>query len=98
MVKGVASFGKTCYAYMLNRETGQPINPIVETSVPTTTDVPGEQPWPTQPIPYTSAGAPQQPFCAVYPIVADSELAKRVRPQFHPLLANELVIISPGNQ
>ena len=95
-LKGIASFGKTCYAYILNRETGQPVNPIVETPVPTATDVPGEQPWPTQPIPYTSAGTPQQPFCAVYPIVGDPELAARARPQFHPFLANELIIVSPG--
>lgn len=95
-LKGIASFGKTCYAYILNRETGQPINPIVETAVPTTTDVPGEQPWPTQPIPYTSAGMPQQPFCAVHPIVDDPELVARARPQFHPFQANELIIISPG--
>ena len=94
--KGIASFGKTCYAYILDRETGQPINPIVETAVPTTTDVPGEQPWPTQPIPYTSSGIPQQPFCSVYPTVTDATLSNRVRPQFHPFLTNELVIISPG--
>jgi glucose dehydrogenase len=96
IVKGVASAGKTCYVYMLNRETGQPINPIVETSVPTTTDVKGEHLWPTQPIPYTAAGVPQQPFCAVYPREQDPELAKRARPQFYPLLSNELVILSPG--
>jgi alcohol dehydrogenase (cytochrome c) len=95
-VKGIASFGKTCYAYVLNRETGQPINPIVEMPVPTTTDVPGEKPWPTQPIPFTSAGTPQQPFCTVYPIVGDPEAAKRVRPQFHPFLMHERVISSPG--
>lgn len=96
VVKGVASFGKTCYAYILNRETGQPINPIVEMPVPTTTDVPGEKPWPTQPIPFTSFGTPQQPFCTVYPVVADPETARRVRPQFHPFLMNERVILSPG--
>ena len=47
-VKGIASLGKTCYAYIWNRKTGMPLNPMVETSVPTTTDVPGEQVWPTQ--------------------------------------------------
>ena len=95
-VKGIASLAKSCYAYMLNRETGEPINPIVESAVPTNTDVPGEEVWPTQPIPYTSQGVPQQPFCTTYPIVTDPELAKRVRPSFHPFLVNELVITSPG--
>ena len=96
-VKGVASLGKTCYAYFWDRATGQPLNPMVETPVPTTTDVPGEQVWPTQPIPYTSRGVPQTPFCATYPIVGDPELAKRVRPAFHPYLVNEFVITAPAH-
>ena len=95
-VKGIASLGKTCYVYMLNRETGKPINPIVETAVPTTTDVPGEEVWPTQPIPYTSAGIPQQPFCATYPRVTDPALVPRVRQSFHPHQVNEFVIVAPG--
>ena len=95
-IRGIGSLGKTCYAYFLDRETGQPINPIVETPVPTTTDVPGEEVWPTQPIPYTARGVPQKPFCATYPIVDDPELAKRVRPSFHPHQVNEFVIIAPG--
>lgn len=97
-VKALATFGKTCYGYILNRETGQPVNPIVESAVPTTTDVPGEQPWPTQPIPYTARGVPQTPLCMTLPIVTDPELAKRVRPPFHPYLMNEYVITAPGNQ
>ena len=95
-VKGIGSLGKTCYVYMLNRETGEPLNPIVETAVPTTTDVPGEEVWPTQPVPYTSSGVPQQPFCATYPIVTDPELAPRVRQIFHPHQVNEFIIVAPG--
>jgi glucose dehydrogenase len=96
-IKGVGSPGKTCYVYLLDRATGAPLNPIVEMPVPTTTDVPGEQPWPTQPIPFTSKGVPQQPFCATYPSVTDKALIDRVRPSFHPYLANDFVITSPGN-
>jgi glucose dehydrogenase len=96
-IKGVASLGKTCYAYMWDRLTGLPINPIVEAPVPTTTDVPGEQVWPTQPVPYTARGVPQQPFCMTYPIVSDAQLAARVRPQFHPYQMKDYVITSPGN-
>jgi glucose dehydrogenase len=96
MVKGIGSLGKNCYAYFLDRETGKPLNPIVETPVPTTTDVPGEEPWPTQPIPHTARGVPQQPFCATYPIVTDPELIDRVRPTFHPHQVNEFVIVAPG--
>ena len=96
-IKGVGSLSKNCYVYMLNRETGRPINPIVETQVPTTTDVPGDQVWPTQPIPYTGRGVQQTPFCATYPHVADPELAKRVRQQYYPYQVNEFVITAPGN-
>ena len=41
---------KTGYMYILNRETGQPVFGIEERPVPPS-DVPGEQAWPTQPIP-----------------------------------------------
>ena len=36
---------------MFDRVTGQPIWPIEERPVDTTTDVPGERPYPTQPFP-----------------------------------------------
>ena len=95
-VKGLASQAKTCYVYALNRQTGEPIFPIVETPVPTKTDLPGEQPWPTQPIPYSARYVPQQPFCATFPKISDPELAKLRRPSFHPWQVNEFVITSPG--
>ena len=31
-IKGIGSLGKHCHAFFLNRETGRPINPIVETA------------------------------------------------------------------
>ena len=52
-VKGVASLGKTCYVYMLNRETGEPIYGVEEQAV-AASDVPDEASSPTQPIPVTS--------------------------------------------
>ncbi|MEQ1897849.1 MAG: PQQ-binding-like beta-propeller repeat protein [Vicinamibacterales bacterium] len=95
-VKALASLAKTCYVYLFNRATGQPIHPIVETPVPTRTDMPGEQPWPTQPIPYSARHVPQQPFCSTFPNIADPELAKRRRPSFTPYSINEFYIQSPG--
>jgi quinoprotein glucose dehydrogenase len=95
-IKGVASASKNCLLYLWHRDTGQPINPMVETPVPTSTDVPGEEVWPTQPFPYTSKGVPMQPFCATYPIVADPELAKRVRPLYTPYSIKEMFIVSHG--
>jgi PQQ-dependent dehydrogenase (methanol/ethanol family) len=97
-VKALASLAKTCYVYALDRKTGQPIFPVVETPVPVTTDMPGEQVWPTQPIPYTARHVPQSPFCATYPVVKDPELIGRRRPSFYPYQVNEFVIISPGLQ
>jgi len=47
----VALAGKTGFLYVFNRATGEPIWPIEERPVPTRTDVPGEQPWSTQPFP-----------------------------------------------
>lgn len=96
-IKGVASFGKNCHVYLFNRETGQPLNPMVETVMPTKTDVPGEEVWPTQPIPHASAGQPLLPFCSTYPVVRDPDLMKRVRQQYYPYQANEFVITAPGN-
>ena len=55
-VRAVAEASKNGYLYILNRETGQPVHPIKEMPVPTETARAGEQPWPTQPIPYKANG------------------------------------------
>lgn len=60
-VKASAAGNKNGFIYILDRETGRPINPIVETPVPTKTEIPGEEVWPTQPIPHTAAGKPMIP-------------------------------------
>ena len=54
-VKALAQPTKQSYLYVLNRETGVPIWPIVETPVPKG-DVPGEHYSPTQPIPSKPPG------------------------------------------
>lgn len=95
-IKGVATAGKNCFLYLFHRENGQPINPIVETAVPTTTDVPGEEPWPTQPFPYTSKGVPMQPFCATFPIMSDPEISKRARQFYTPYSTTQLYVVSHG--
>ena len=46
----VAQATKQGFLFVFNRETGEPIWPIVERPVPQS-DVPGEQSWPTQPFP-----------------------------------------------
>lgn len=49
-VKAVAQISKQAFTYVFNRETGEPIWPIEERPVPSST-VPGERSSPTQPFP-----------------------------------------------
>lgn len=66
-VRATAAGNKNGLLYILDRDTGEPINPIVETPVPTETETPGEEAWPTQPIPHTAAGQPMEPLAATFP-------------------------------
>jgi len=54
-VKAVVQVTKQAYAYVFNRETGEPVWPIIETPVPQTS-VPGEWTSRTQPIPSKPPG------------------------------------------
>ncbi|MDP3469667.1 MAG: PQQ-binding-like beta-propeller repeat protein [Daejeonella sp.] len=49
-IDAVAQTSKLGYIYTFNRDTGEPLFPIEERPVPAS-DIPGEQAWPTQPIP-----------------------------------------------
>jgi quinoprotein glucose dehydrogenase len=50
-IDAVAQVTKQGFTYVFDRVNGQPVWPIVERTVPTDSDVPGEKPYPTQPIP-----------------------------------------------
>jgi quinoprotein glucose dehydrogenase len=50
-IDAVAQVSKQGFTYVFDRVTGQPVWPIEERPVDTTTDVPGEKVWPTQPFP-----------------------------------------------
>ena len=50
-IDAVAQVTKQGFTYVFDRVTGQPIWPIVERPVPTDSNVPGEKPHPTQPMP-----------------------------------------------
>jgi len=52
-IPAIAVMNKTAVLFMLDRVTGKPLFDIKEVPVPTQTDVPGEQPWPTQPMSVT---------------------------------------------
>ena len=96
IVRGVAAAGKNCLFYMWDRETGEPLHPMVETVVPTETDVPGEQVWPTQPIPYNAAGVPMTPLCATFVELDDPALAARSSQLYSPYWISREVIVPHG--
>ncbi|MDE0827717.1 MAG: PQQ-binding-like beta-propeller repeat protein [Vicinamibacterales bacterium] len=96
VIKGVAAAGKNCLFYMWDRETGEPLHPMVETLVPTETDVPGEQVWPTQPIPHNAAGVPMTPLCATFVELDDPELAARSGQLYSPYWMSKEVIVPHG--
>ena len=96
-VKGIGEAEKTGWLYLLNRETGKPLFPIVEMAVPTKTDVPGEEVWPTQPIPFNARSVPQSPFCATFPPnLDDPKLQAQSRVMFTPPSSKEPLVIAPG--
>jgi alcohol dehydrogenase (cytochrome c) len=95
-VRALAEASKNGWLYILDRETGKPVHSIRETPVPTEAATEGEQPWPTQPIPYTAAGKPMVPVSPVFPmdIPAEKLATAKPVPMFTPLGPNR--IIAPG--
>jgi quinoprotein glucose dehydrogenase len=75
----VAQAGKNGFMYVFDRVTGKPVFPIEEKAVPQS-DVPGEQSWPTQPIPSNPAFS-RQKFTAdeVNPYIADPKEREKVK-------------------
>ncbi|MCH8176007.1 MAG: PQQ-binding-like beta-propeller repeat protein [Proteobacteria bacterium] len=95
-VKAMAQANKNSWLYILNRETGEPVHPIIETPVSTVTDTEGEVPYPTQPIPHKANGERMEPVSPVYPtdIPAQHMEANNLVEQFTPIGPNQ--IFSPG--
>jgi quinoprotein glucose dehydrogenase len=58
-VKAIAQVTKQALCFVLDRVTGQPLWPIEERAVPPST-IPGEEAWPTQPIPTKPAAFDRQ--------------------------------------
>jgi len=61
LIDAVAQPTKMGHLFVLDRETGEPIFPVEEVSVPQS-DIPGEESWPTQPFPPKSLKYAQQRF------------------------------------
>lgn len=60
-IKAIAQVTKQAFTYVFNRETGEPLWPIVERPMPAS-DVPGEKASPTQPIPTKPAAFDYQGY------------------------------------
>lgn len=76
--KIIASTTKQGFVYVLDRVTGEPIWPIVETPV-LQSETPGEHSWPTQPIPskpapYSQQGLLESDLIDYTPAIKDSAL------------------------
>jgi quinoprotein glucose dehydrogenase len=52
-IPAIAVMNKSSLLFILDRVTGKPLYEVIEEPVPTQTDIPGESPWPTQPVPVT---------------------------------------------
>ena len=61
LIDAVAQVTKQGYVFVFNRETGAPLFPIREIPVPQS-DIPGEEAWPTQPLPEKPAPYARQIF------------------------------------
>ena len=50
-IPAIAVMSKMAIMFILDRVTGKPLYDVTEVPVPQETDIPGEKPWPTQPMP-----------------------------------------------
>jgi quinoprotein glucose dehydrogenase len=104
----VALAGKTGFLYVFDRVSGNPIWPIEERPVPTKSDMPGEELWPTQPFPTNPPPFVRQSF-SIDDISPYSNVTEAARQQFKEKLASarnvglftpittEWTVHTPGN-
>ncbi|HEV7379832.1 MAG TPA: PQQ-binding-like beta-propeller repeat protein, partial [Dyadobacter sp.] len=81
LVDGVALATKMGYVFVFDRKTGKPLFPIKEVPVPTKSDMPGEKPWPTQPIPTSPAPFVRQGFKPEYYSTVTPEVTQYIKDQ-----------------
>jgi len=106
-IPAIAVMNKTSILFMLDRITGKPIFEIREVPVPTDTDIPGEQPWATQPVsitpPLAKTTYEQGDVAAVTPelkaycdkLIADKHVVGSK--MFQPLRTDSAVASFPGS-
>lgn len=78
-VDAVALATKLGYVFLFDRDTGKPLFPIEEVPVPTEGGLPGEKPWPTQPIPQKPEPFARQGFKEEYYSDVSEGNAERIK-------------------
>jgi quinoprotein glucose dehydrogenase len=106
-IPAVAAMNKSGYLFVLDRVTGKPLFPVTETPVPPST-IPGEQAWPTQPIPAAPPPLSRQAMTAadIARLTPEHSAACRARVEkenagfalpFEPLRRDRPMIRLPGS-
>ncbi len=107
-IPAIAVINKTSLLFLLDRVTGKPIYEVVEKPVPPS-DVPGEEAWPTQPIPSKPPPLGRQGFTAATDVatltpelktfcerwIAEKKIRDSV--QYTPLTVGRLTARFPGS-
>lgn len=86
----VAQVTKTGYVFVFDRVSGKPLFPIKEEPVPDTPALPGEQPWPTQPIPQIPKPFMEQHFTM-------NDINNLVPDPSQAIVRKELSLLQPEN-
>ncbi len=104
-IDAVASVSKSGFIFLLDRSTGKPIYPINETAVPNSSELVGEKPSPTQPIPsffkpFARQNLLEKDLNTIVPDSSFQDIKKRLAGyktgnMFHPP-SKEGTVIFPG--
>jgi quinoprotein glucose dehydrogenase len=86
-IDAVAQMNKQGFIFLLDRETGKPLFPVVEKPVPSS-DLEGEEAWPTQPFPVLPLPLMPQKFT--------QEEVTNISPKAHDYVSNILATIRTG--
>lgn len=86
--EAVAQITKSGFIFLLDRKTGAPLYPVNETPVPSDSALPGEKPWPTQPIPsfpkpFVRQVLTEQKLNHIVPDSSYQDIVKRLRSVNH---------------
>ncbi len=80
-IDALAQPTKHGFIFVLDRETGKPLFPVKEMPVQSTSDLKGEKPWPTQPVPQLPVPYARQTLTEkdINPYLSDSSKAEVLR-------------------